>query len=344
MTTYKDAGVDIDAGNRVVSLIKKAVTATYRPEVCSELGGFGALFHPQWSRYKDPVLVSSTDGVGTKLKLAFLTGILNTVGIDLVAMSVNDLIVQGAEPWFFLDYFATGKLEPEKAATVIEGIAQGCRLAGCALIGGETAEMPDFYPQGEFDLAGFAVGMVEREAIINGQNIQSGDVLIGLASSGPHSNGYSLIRRLILSQGGPGLDAPFAGQTLGEVLLAPTKIYVKSMLELFKTVPVKGIVHITGGGFQENIPRILPMGVKASINRQSWTWPPIFDYLQNLGHVPMFEMMRTFNCGLGMVVVVGPEFLDRAMAVLHAAGETCWHIGHVVKRQGDAEERVVILD
>ncbi|HIJ83153.1 MAG: phosphoribosylformylglycinamidine cyclo-ligase [Magnetococcales bacterium] len=344
MTTYKDAGVDIDAGNRVVSLIKKAVTATYRPEVCSDLGGFGALFHPDWRRYKDPVLVSSTDGVGTKLKLAFLTGKLDTIGLDLVAMSVNDLIVQGAEPWFFLDYFATGKLQPEKAAMVIEGIAHGCRLAGCALIGGETAEMPDFYPDGEFDLAGFAVGMVEKDAIINGQNICPGDCLVGLASSGPHSNGYSLIRRLVLSEHGPGLDAPFAGKTLGEVLLEPTKIYVKPMLELFKSVPVKGIVHITGGGFQENIPRILPAGVKVTVAKNSWTWPPIFQYLQNLGHVPMFEMMRTFNCGLGMVLVVAPEFIDQTMKILHSAGETCWHIGHVCERMGEGEERVVILD
>ncbi|MBF0347833.1 MAG: phosphoribosylformylglycinamidine cyclo-ligase [Magnetococcales bacterium] len=344
MTTYKDAGVDIDAGNRVVSLIKNAVTSTYRPEVSSELGGFGALFHPNWSRYKDPVLVSCTDGVGTKLKLAFLTGKLDTVGLDLVAMSVNDLIVQGAEPWFFLDYFATGKLDPEKAAAVISGIAHGCRLAGCALIGGETAEMPDFYPQGEFDLAGFAVGMVERDSIINGQNIKPGDLLIGLASSGPHSNGYSLIRRLILAENGPGLDAPFEGKTLGEVLLEPTRIYVKPLLELFKSVRVKGIVHITGGGFQENLPRILPDGVKVSIAKSAWRWPPIFSYLQQLGRIPMPEMMRTFNCGLGMVLVVAPEHRDQAMTILQSAGETCWQVGQVLERLGDGEERVVILD
>ncbi|MBF0133099.1 MAG: phosphoribosylformylglycinamidine cyclo-ligase [Magnetococcales bacterium] len=344
MTTYKDAGVDIDAGNRVVALIKKAVTSTFRPEVCSDLGGFGALFHPDWRRYKDPVLVSCTDGVGTKLKLAFLMGKLDTVGLDLVAMSVNDLIVQGAEPLFFLDYFATGKLEPEKAATVIEGIARGCRMAGCSLIGGETAEMPDFYPDGEFDLAGFAVGIVERDAIIHGKTITPGDCLVGLASSGPHSNGYSLIRRLVLAENGPGLDAPFAGKTLGEVLLEPTKIYVASLLTLFKSVPVKGIVHITGGGFQENIPRILPAGVKVSVSRKSWVWPPIFHYLQSLGSVPMEEMMRTFNCGLGMVVVVAPEFLEQTMTVLQAAGETCWSIGQVLQRGGEGEERVVFLD
>lgn len=344
MTTYKDAGVDIDAGNRVVALIKKAVTSTFRPEVCSDLGGFGALFHPDWRRYKDPVLVSCTDGVGTKLKLAFLMDKLDTVGLDLVAMSVNDLIVQGAEPLFFLDYFATGKLEPEKAATVIEGIARGCRMAGCSLIGGETAEMPDFYPDGEFDLAGFAVGIVERDAIIHGKTITPGDCLVGLASSGPHSNGYSLIRRLVLSENGPGLDAPFEGKTLGEVLLEPTKIYVASMLTLFKSVPVKGIVHITGGGFQENIPRILPAGVKVSVSRKSWVWPPIFYYLQNLGSVPMEEMMRTFNCGLGMVVVVAPEFLEQTMTVLRAAGETCWSIGEVLQREGEGDERVVFLD
>ncbi|HAT51166.1 MAG: phosphoribosylformylglycinamidine cyclo-ligase [Nitrospirae bacterium] len=344
MTTYKDAGVDIDAGNRVVSLIKKAVTSTFRPEVCSDLGGFGALFHPNWRQYKDPVLVSCTDGVGTKLKLAFLMGKWDTVGLDLVAMSVNDLIVQGAEPLFFLDYFATGKLEPEKAATVIEGIARGCRMAGCSLIGGETAEMPDFYPDGEFDLAGFAVGIVEKDAIIHGKTITPGDCLVGLASSGPHSNGYSLIRRLVLAENGPGLDAPFEGKTLGEVLLEPTKIYVASMLTLFKSVPVKGIVHITGGGFQENIPRILPAGVKVSVSRKSWVWPPIFHYLQNLGSVPMEEMMRTFNCGLGMVVVVAPEFLEQTMTVLQAAGETCWSIGRVLQREGEGDERVVLLD
>ncbi|MBF0435956.1 MAG: phosphoribosylformylglycinamidine cyclo-ligase [Magnetococcales bacterium] len=342
MTTYKDAGVDIDAGNRVVSLIKKAVVSTFRPEVSSDLGGFGALFHPQWHRYKDPVLVSSTDGVGTKLKLAFMMGKLDTVGLDLVAMSVNDLIVQGAEPWFFLDYFATGKLEPEKAATVIEGIAQGCCQAGCALIGGETAEMPDFYPEGEFDLAGFAVGMVEREAIINGQSITPGDVLIGLASSGPHSNGYSLIRRLVLAKGGPGLDAPFSGKTLGEVLLEPTKIYVKSMLNLFQSVPVKGIAHITGGGFQENLPRILPDGARVTVDRNSWVWPPIFDYLQKLGQIAPMEMMRTFNCGVGMVLVVSPEHCEKSIQILQSSGETCWQIGRVLERGGSGEERVVI--
>lgn len=346
MTTYKDAGVDIDAGNRVVSLIKKAVISTYRPEVSSDLGGFGALFHPQWQRYKDPVLVSCTDGVGTKLKLAFLMGKLDTVGLDLVAMSVNDLLVQGAEPWFFLDYFATGKLKPEMAATVIEGIAHGCRLAGCALIGGETAEMPDFYPDGEFDLAGFAVGMVEREAIINGQGIIPGDILLGLASSGPHSNGYSLIRRLVLGNGGPGLETPFAGKTLGEVLLEPTKIYVKPMLKLFQSVPVKGIVHITGGGFQENLPRILPDGVKVWVDRKAWTWPPIFHYLQKLGRIDTMEMMRTFNCGVGMVLVVSPEHCDKTIAILQSSGETCWQIGRVLERGGDRggdrEERVVI--
>ncbi|MBF0109042.1 MAG: phosphoribosylformylglycinamidine cyclo-ligase [Magnetococcales bacterium] len=344
MTTYKDAGVDIDAGNRVVSLIRKAVTATRRPEVRSDLGGFGALFHPQWSRYRDPVLVSSTDGVGTKLKLAFLTGALDTVGIDLVAMSVNDLIVQGAEPWFFLDYFATGKLEPEKAATVIEGIAKGCLMAGCALIGGETAEMPDFYPDGEFDLAGFAVGMVEKDAIIDGHDIRPGDHLVALASSGPHSNGYSLIRRLILSENGPGLDASFEGQTLAKVLMTPTRIYVKPLLQLLKEVPVKGIVHVTGGGFQENIPRILPPGVTAFIDKKSWSRPGIFNYLQQLGHIAEAEMLHTFNCGVGMILAVAPEFSSRTVTLLHGMGETCWKIGTIEPSTGEGMERVVFLD
>ncbi|MBF0453819.1 MAG: phosphoribosylformylglycinamidine cyclo-ligase [Magnetococcales bacterium] len=342
--TYRDAGVDIDAGNRVVQLIQKAVASTHRPEVATDLGGFGALFHPDWSQYTDPVLVSATDGVGTKLKLAFLTGKLDTVGIDLVAMSVNDLIVQGAEPLFFLDYFATGKLKPEEAATVIEGIAAGCRQSGCALIGGETAEMPDFYEPGEFDLAGFAVGMVEKSAIIDGRTIQEGDVVLGLASSGPHSNGYSLIRRLVLGEGGPGLKAPFGDTTLGEALLTPTRIYVKPLLALAKQCKIKGLVHITGGGFWENIPRILPASVGVTLSKGRWPRPEIFNLLQQLGNITEEEMLRTFNCGLGMIVVVSAEQAEEALQVLTQAGEQAWQVGRVVARTSDEEGQVTILD
>ncbi|MBF0402131.1 MAG: phosphoribosylformylglycinamidine cyclo-ligase [Magnetococcales bacterium] len=342
--TYREAGVDIDAGNRVVSMIRAAVASTHRPEVSSELGGFGALFHPDWKKYQDPVLVSATDGVGTKLKLAFLTGRLDTVGIDLVAMSVNDLVVQGAEPLFFLDYFATGRLNPDDAATVIQGIAAGCRQAGCALIGGETAEMPGFYPDGEFDLAGFAVGIVEKSAIIDGRTIVPGDAVIGLASSGPHSNGYSLIRRLVLGEGGPGLEHPFAGSTLGEALLAPTRIYVRALLELLKHQPIKGLVHITGGGFWENIPRVLPASVRVELNKRAWPRPPVFTLLQSLGRITEEEMLRTFNCGLGMIVIVAAETAEAALAHLRQAGEEAWLVGRVHARQGSDEKTVVIHD
>ncbi|MEO5364358.1 MAG: phosphoribosylformylglycinamidine cyclo-ligase [Magnetococcus sp. DMHC-8] len=340
--TYRAAGVDIDAGNRVVDLIRAAVASTHRPEVSSELGGFGALFHPDWKKYTDPVLVSATDGVGTKLKLAFLTGRLDTVGIDLVAMSVNDLVVQGAEPLFFLDYFATGRLRPEDAATVIQGIAAGCRQAGCALVGGETAEMPGFYPDGEFDLAGFAVGMVEKSAIIDGRTIVPGDAVIGLASSGPHSNGYSLIRKLVLGEGGPGLESPFADKTLGEVLLTPTRIYVRPLLALFRQQPVKGLVHITGGGFWENIPRILPAGVGVALDKRTWPRPAIFELLQSLGRIDETEMLRTFNCGLGMIVIVAEETVEAALAQLRQAGEQAWQVGRVVARRADTEPVVHI--
>ncbi|MBF0446890.1 MAG: phosphoribosylformylglycinamidine cyclo-ligase [Magnetococcales bacterium] len=342
--TYRDAGVDIDAGNRVVQMIQKAVASTHRPEVATDLGGFGALFHPDWSQYTDPVLVSATDGVGTKLKLAFLTGKLDTVGIDLVAMSVNDLIVQGAEPLFFLDYFATGKLKPEEAATVVGGIAAGCRYAGCALIGGETAEMPDFYAPGEFDLAGFAVGIVDKANIIDGRSIQPGDALVGLASSGPHSNGYSLIRRLVLAEDGPGLNAPFEDKTLGEALLTPTRIYVKPLLTLFKACLVKGLVHITGGGFWENIPRILPDSVGVELSKSRWPRPPIFDLIQALGNVTEEEMLRTFNCGLGMIAVVPDQEAEQAVRLLNEAGESAWRVGRVVARSDRQEGQVTILD
>jgi phosphoribosylformylglycinamidine cyclo-ligase len=341
--TYKDSGVDIDAGNQVVSLIRAAVASTHRPEVASDLGGFGAVFHPNWQKYRNPVLVSSTDGVGTKLKLAFLTGRLETVGIDLVAMSVNDLIVQGAEPLFFLDYFATGRLKPQDAATVIQGIAAGCRQAGCALIGGETAEMPGFYPDGEFDLAGFAVGIVEKDHLIDGRQIQPGDAVIGLASSGPHSNGYSLIRKLVLGPNGPGLDAPFADTTLGEALLTPTRIYVKPLLQLMQQVTVKGLVHITGGGFWENIPRILPAQCSVTIHKGSWHQPAIFALLQTLGHIPEHEMLRTFNCGLGMVLVVAQTDVEHTLHHLQQAGEQAWLVGQIQPRLSAEDAAVTVV-
>ncbi|MBF0152572.1 MAG: phosphoribosylformylglycinamidine cyclo-ligase [Magnetococcales bacterium] len=341
--TYRDAGVDIDAGNRLVDMIRGAVESTRRPEVCSDLGGYGALFRPQWGQLRDPLLVSTTDGVGTKLKLAFLMNRHDSVGIDLVAMSVNDLVVQGAEPLFFLDYFATGRLEPDVAATVIGGIAVGCRQAGCALVGGETAEMPDFYPPGEYDLAGFAVGIVDRPRLIDGRRITPGDVVIGLASSGPHSNGYSLIRRLVLPPHGPGLDAPFDHGTLGEALLTPTRIYVRSLLELYSQVDVKGLIHITGGGFWDNIPRILPKTVQVEISLKSWPQPAIFQLLQELGQVTRDEMLRTFNCGIGMMAMVAAADADQAVSRLRQAGEQAWVIGHVTPR-GDAPDQVCIHD
>ncbi|MBF0271141.1 MAG: phosphoribosylformylglycinamidine cyclo-ligase [Magnetococcales bacterium] len=344
--TYRDAGVDIDAGNQVVHLIRDAVASTRRPGVLGGLGGFGALFRPEWQKFTDPLLVSSTDGVGTKLKLAFLTGRHDTVGIDLVAMSVNDLVVQGAEPLFFLDYFATGTLNPEVAAMVIQGIAAGCRQAGCALVGGETAEMPSFYPPGEYDLAGFAVGIVDRPKLIDGSRITPGDAVIGIASSGPHSNGYSLIRRLVMEPHGPGLNAPFTTpegtKTLGEVLLTPTRIYVKAVLELAKQVTVKGLVHITGGGFTENIPRVLPDGTSVILDAKSWPRPAIFDLLQQLGNIEESEMNRTFNCGLGMVAVVAETECAAALASLNASGEQAWRIGSVVAQASAEDARVII--
>ncbi|MEG3637705.1 phosphoribosylformylglycinamidine cyclo-ligase [Magnetococcus sp. PR-3] len=340
--TYRDAGVDIDAGNRLVSMIKRSVASTHRPEVRSDLGGFGALFDLDTSKYEDPVLVSATDGVGTKLKLAFLSGKHDTVGIDLVAMSVNDLVVQGAEPLFFLDYFACGKLSPETAATVVDGIATGCKQSGCALIGGETAEMPGFYEEGEYDLAGFAVGAVDKKNIIDGTKIGPGDAIIGLASSGPHSNGYSLIRKLVLGDNGPGLDADFNGQTLGEALLTPTHIYVLPLLDVAKDHTIHGLVHITGGGYWENIPRILPEGCRALMKRDSWQQPEIFNLLQKLGNIAEDEMLRTFNCGLGMLAIVPGDQADSALAKLRAAGETAEIVGEITPC-AEGEEKVVIL-
>jgi phosphoribosylformylglycinamidine cyclo-ligase len=328
--SYRDAGVDIDAGEALVERIKPFAKRTLRPEVLAGIGGFGALVELP-KRYRQPVLVSGTDGVGTKLKLAFALDRHDTVGIDLVAMSVNDVLVQGAEPLFFLDYFACGKLDVEVAADVIKGIARGCELAGCALIGGETAEMPGMYPDGEYDLAGFCVGVVEKDRVIDGRGIVPGDVVLGLASSGAHSNGYSLVRR-ILERAKPDLAADFHGRPLGDVLLEPTRIYVKPVLKLLDEVPVKGLAHITGGGLLENVPRVLPEGVRAVLERSAWPLPPLFAWLQVQGNVPDVEMHRVFNCGIGMIVVVAAGDADRAEATLRSAGETVFRIGRIERR------------
>jgi len=331
--TYKDAGVDIDAGNTFVKMIKPLVKATSRPEVLADIGGFGGLFSLNMGKYKHPVLVSGTDGVGTKLKVAFMSDRHDTIGIDLVAMCVNDIIVQGAEPLFFLDYLATAKLDPVKAASIIKGVADGCIQAGCALIGGETAEMPGFYTGEEYDMAGFAVGVVEREKIIDGSSITVGNHLIGLASSGLHSNGYSLARKVILERMGLGLndEIPGLGKTVADELLTPTRIYVRSVMNLLRDFNVSGIAHITGGGLLENIPRVLPNGCKAVIRKESWQVPEIFQIIQRGGNIEEAEMFRTFNCGIGMVLVVPEREADDIMIRLSGLNETAFHIGEVFK-------------
>lgn len=337
--SYLDAGVDIGAGDRLVENIKPLAQKTLRPEVLAGIGGFGALFEIS-KKYRDPVLVSGSDGVGTKLKLAFQLNIHDTVGIDLVAMSVNDILVLGAEPLFFLDYFACGKLDVATATLVIQGIAKGCELAGCALIGGETAEMPGFYATGEYDLAGFAVGVVEKDRIITGSTIAAGDAVLGLASSGAHSNGYSLIHKII-EKSGAVLSSDFHGKSLGEALLAPTRIYVKALQELMQHLPVKGMAHITGGGLLENIPRILPDNLCAVLQRSAWDMPPLFKWLQAQGNVAEREMQRTFNCGIGMVVVVSPKWAQQAQKLLHASGEQVWRIGEIKERAKGGPQTVV---
>jgi len=337
--TYRDAGVDIDAGDALVERIKPAAKRTMRPEVMGGIGGFGALFEIS-KKFKEPVLVSGTDGVGTKLKLAFQLNRHDTVGQDLVAMSVNDILVQGAEPLFFLDYFACGKLDIGTAATVIEGIAKGCELSGCALIGGETAEMPDMYPAGEYDLAGFAVGAVEKSKIIDGKSIVPGDVVLGLASSGAHSNGYSLIRRIV-ERANPDLTADFHGRPFADVLIAPTRIYVKSMLKLMEAVTVKGMAHITGGGITGNVPRVLPENVTAVIDKSSWTLPPLFQWLQAEGNVADEEMHRVFNCGIGMVVIVAAADAEKAAEMLATSGETVYSLGRIEARQAGQEQTII---
>ncbi len=327
--SYKDAGVDIDAGDALVEAIKPIAKATRRPEVMASLGGFGALFELPINKYKNPVLVSGTDGVGTKLRLAIDSGKHDQVGIDLVAMCVNDLVVQGAEPLFFLDYYATGKLDLFVAESVIKGIGEGCLQASCALIGGETAEMPGMYPVGDYDLAGFCVGIVEKDQLIDGSSVKEGDVLLGLASSGPHSNGYSLIRKII-EVCGQNLNDDLNGQPLIDALMAPTKIYVKSILELMKHVNIHALSHITGGGLTENVPRVLPANTCARINTNAWQRPAVFDWLQQAGNVDYHEMHRTFNCGIGMVIALDPKEADKAIALLNQQGETVSVIGHIV--------------
>ncbi len=332
MATYRQAGVNIDAGNELVRRITPLVRSTFRPEVLSDLGGFGGLFRFPSERYTDPVLVSGTDGVGTKLKIAFLMDRHDTVGIDLVAMCVNDVVVSGAEPLFFLDYLACGKLQVSKAEAIVRGVAEGCRQAGCALIGGETAEMPSFYADGEYDLAGFAVGVVERTRVIDGKDIRPHDVLIGLASTGLHSNGYSLARRILLEDGGLSVTSrlPEIGQALGEALLTPTRIYAKQVLALIAEFPIKGIAHITGGGMTENLPRVLPQGCQAHIRTGSWPVPPIFAVLQKRGHVADDEMYRVFNMGIGLVLVVAPEHADGVLAKAPTLGDRAYRIGEIV--------------
>jgi phosphoribosylformylglycinamidine cyclo-ligase len=336
--SYKDAGVDIDAGNELVERIKPLVKATNRPGVIQNIGGFGALFELPQS-YKEPVLVSCTDGVGTKLKLALDLGIHDTIGIDLVAMCVNDLVVQGAEPLFFLDYYATGDLDLEVATDVVKGIAEGCKLAGTALVGGETAEMPGMYNAGDYDLAGFCTGVVEKSDIIDGSKVRVDDVLIGLASTGPHSNGYSLIRKII-DVGNFDLKQSFNNKTLGEVLLEPTRIYVKSILNLLPGFEIKAIAHITGGGLPENLPRVLPEGLSARIDTGSWHWPKVFNCLQESGNVADFEMLRTFNCGIGMVLVCSQTEADGVIASLTDSGEISWVLGAITGQVKDVVEFV----
>ena len=336
---YAEAGVSIDAGNRFVDMIRPMVKAASRPEVLTEIGGFGGLFGLRSDKYKNPVLVSSTDGVGTKLKIAFMTDRHDTVGIDLVAMCVNDVVVQGAEPLFFLDYFATGKLNPEKAAQVIKGIAEGCKDAGCALIGGETAEMPSFYNEGEYDIAGFTVGIVDQDNLIDGSSINVGNKIIGIASSGLHSNGYSLVRKVCFDKLKLKIDdnIPELGKTIGEELLTPTRIYVKSILHIVREFKVNGMAHITGGGFTENIPRVIPKSCKAKINIGSWDIHPIFGYLKDRGELSDEEMLRTFNNGIGMVMIVKQELVDDIMIRLNGLKEKAWVIGDIVERKEDED-------
>lgn len=338
--SYKDAGVDINAGNALVERIKPEVKRTTRAEVIGGLGGFGALCAIP-SKYKEPILVSGTDGVGTKLRLAIDLKKHDTIGIDLVAMCVNDLVVQGAEPLFFLDYYATGKLDVDVAADVVKGIADGCVQSSCALVGGETAEMPGMYHAGDYDLAGFCVGVVEKSEIIDGSRVKNGDALIALGSSGPHSNGYSLVRKVIDVSGVNPATELLDNKPLSEHILAPTKIYVKSVLALIKQADVHAIAHLTGGGFWENIPRVLPKNTKAVIDEKSWKWPSVFNWLQEKGNIDTYEMYRTFNCGVGMVIALPQEQVETALSILKQSGENAWLIGHIEHAEDDAEQVVI---
>ncbi len=337
--SYKDAGVDIDAGNALVERIKGVSRRTRRPEVIGGLGGFGALCRIP-AGYREPVLVSGTDGVGTKLRLAIDLKKHDSVGIDLVAMCANDLIVQGAEPLFFLDYYATGKLDVDTAAEVVTGIGAGCELAGCSLIGGETAEMPGMYEGEDYDIAGFCVGVVEASEIIDGSKVRPGDALIALASSGPHSNGFSLVRK-VLEVSAADLTQPVGDKSLAEALMAPTRIYVKPVLKLIKQCEIHALSHITGGGFWENIPRVLPEQTKAVIDGSSWQWPAVFSWLQDNGNIDTYEMYRTFNCGVGMIIALPADQVEQALALLNAEGEQAWRIGEIASA-ADGEEQVEI--
>lgn len=342
--TYKDAGVDIDAGEELVERIKGPVKRTTRPEVIGGLGGFGALTRIP-KGYTEPVLVSGTDGVGTKLRLAIDLERHNTVGQDLVAMCVNDLIVQGAEPLLFLDYYATGKLNVDVAASVVTGIANGCEMAGCALVGGETAEMPGMYEVGDYDLAGFSVGVVEASKIIDGSKVKAGDTIVAIASSGPHSNGYSLIRHILkVAEVKPNEDKLPSGKSVADAVMEPTRIYVKPLLELLKQVDVHAMAHITGGGFWENIPRVLPADAVATIDASTWQWPEIFEFLKNKGNVSTYEMYRTFNCGVGMFVVVDAAEADKCVEVLKAQGENAWIAGKIETKPCSDAKQVNILN
>ena len=343
--TYRGAGVDIEAGNKFVDLIRPLVRKTFRPEVVTDIGGFGGLFALRANKYKNPILVSSTDGVGTKLKVAFMTGRHDTVGIDLVAMCVNDVVVQGAEPLFFLDYLATGRLSLGVSTQVIKGIAKGCVQAGCALIGGETAEMPSFYPEGEYDLAGFTVGVVEKNRVIDGSAIRAGDRLVGVASSGLHSNGYSLARRVFFERmkWKPNHRVKGLSRTIAEELLVPTKIYVKPLLDLLKNFPIHGMAHITGGGITDNLPRVIPPGCKALIRLGSWPAPPIFKVLQDAGNVAEEEMLRTFNNGIGMILAVPAKEADGIIARLKRWKEKAYPIGEIVKKLYPRENPISYL-
>jgi phosphoribosylformylglycinamidine cyclo-ligase len=334
--TYKDAGVDIDAGNEAVRLMRGHVRSTFRPEVLTDIGGFGGLFALDSKKYSEPVLVSGADGVGTKLKLAFLTNKHDTVGQDAVAMCVNDIAVQGAEPLFFLDYLAVGRLEPARVAEIVGGVAAGCRLAGCALIGGETAEMPGFYPDGEYDLAGFAVGVADKQKLVDGRGTKPGDVVIGLLSSGLHSNGFSLARKVFFEKAGWQVDThvPEFGRTLGEELLTPTRIYVRAVLAALAVADIRGMAHITGGGLPENVPRCLPEGLGVALDRKTWNVPPVFSLIQRLGDVPEEDLFRTFNMGIGYVLIVPKTQADKAFQVLKGTGESPVFLGEVVDKEG----------